>query len=86
MVGERGRQRLKNVVIKEGVPTFVGKDSVQSDQSGFLTFVAPGELSILEVKFFQLANVESVAEERHMTRVNVGIVFVLGTVDEVEVS
>ena len=69
------------MIFEEGVPTCVREDSVQPDQSGSLTFAAPSELSVLEVNFFELASVKCVAEERHPTRVKVGVIFVLRTVD-----
>ena len=86
MVRDRGRQRLKNVIVEKDVPAFVREDSVQPDQGGSLTFAAPSELSVLEVNFFELASIKSVAKERHPTRVNVGVILILRTVDEVEIS
>lgn len=48
---------MKNVVGEFDVPILIAKKAVQFTKSWIVSFIAPGELPVLEVDLFELASV-----------------------------
>ena len=66
------------------VPFRIAKEGVEFAQGGVLSFIAPSELSVLEVDLFQLTRVEGISEAHKTREVYICTVFISSAVDLIE--
>ena len=67
------------------IPARVAESPVKTDQSGVISLIAPGILSVLLFYLFELAGVQGLPKLTHEAKIQVGVVLVRGLVNEVEI-
>jgi hypothetical protein len=86
MVGERRGEGVEDVIIMASVPIFIAKYGVDFSHCRKFALIGLSELAILEVDLIELARVKGSPEFRHMTHINVKVVFVFSMVNLIEVT
>jgi hypothetical protein len=85
MIRTLGRQRLKSMGREIQKPVRGDRDPIQQLECRPVLAVRPGETPANHVNLLQLRSIDEASELSHGSPVKTIIVFVLGTVDHVEV-
>lgn len=68
------------------VPILITKETVQLAQGRVALFIAPCELSVLEMGFLELTCIQGVAKANEAASVNISMILVPGLINLVEIS
>lgn len=68
------------------IPALVGEDPIEAYKGRAATLIAPCKFSVLERDFLEATVIQNSPKSPHETQVEVLVVFVPRTVDEVEVT
>ena len=74
------------MLVKNNVPILITEEAIKLGHGWVALFIAPGELPVLEVNFFELTEIEGVSEASDAATVCIGTVLVSSAVDLVEVA
>ena len=86
MIGKGGRQSVQDMGVECHILVRIAEEGVKLAKHWVVPLITPREASILKMDFLELAGLQSSAEPVNPTSINISLVFVMCTIDLIEVS